>query len=126
MYKLHKLFLEQLKQVRLNFTAANLAQLVFGELFEVVEGARHFVAGKAFTGEVLEAFWIQSRTIAQSHTRNDVFGAIVTRTANHGNIGDIGVGKQNFFDLRRVDVDTTDDVEFFDMGYLSATAIDLQ
>src|SRR5699024_8164230 len=111
------LILEPINKICLDFAAADFAELIFGEFFEVVEGAWHFVAGEALAGEVFETLRIQCRTVAQGYARNDVFGTIVTRTADHSDIGDIGVSEQDFFYFSRVDIEATGDNDFFDARY---------
>ena len=45
-------------EIFLDLTAANLAQLILGQFFEVVEGAWNLVAGEKLAGEFLETFRI--------------------------------------------------------------------
>src|SRR5699024_3664148 len=77
----------------------------------------------ALAGEVLEAFRIQCCAVAQGYARNDVFGTIVTRAADHSDIGDIGVSEQAFFYFSRVDIEATGEDGFFDARYQKDKAV---
>src|SRR5699024_6084608 len=117
------LILEPINKVLLHFAAADFAELVFGEFFEVVEGAWHFVAGEALAREVLEAFRIQCRAVAQGYARNDVFGTIFTWAAHHGGFFHIGVGEESFFNFGGVDVEATGNDDLFEAGDESDKAV---
>src|SRR5699024_5647648 len=117
------LILEPINKILLHFAAADFAELVFGEFFEVVEGAWHFVAGEALAGEVLETFRIQCCTVAQGYARNDVFGTIFTWAAHHGCFFYIGVGEESFFNFSGVDVEAAGNDDLFEAGDESDKAV---
>lgn len=65
-------------EISLYLAAADLAQLIGGQVLEVVEGARDLVAGETLAAEVLQAFRIERRAFAQDDTSHDVLGAVVS------------------------------------------------
>ena len=86
--------------------------MVARQFFEVVEGARHLIAGQALAAELLQAFWIKHGAIAQGDAADDILGAILARAAHGGDIHHVGVLGNRLFHLGGVDVEATGDDDF--------------
>ncbi len=71
---LRLILFEKGDEVCLDFAAANLAQLIGGEVLKVVEGARYLVASEVLAGEVLHSLGVKRGTVAQNDTGDDVLG----------------------------------------------------
>lgn len=80
----------------------------------MVEGPRHFVAGQPLASEIFHSLGVECGAVAKRDAGNDVFGAVVTRTAHDCDVGDIRVCAHDFFHLVGVDVEASGDDDLFD------------